>query len=513
MAKERTSVRMQAQIKTLSEQGHSIRSIARILRLSRRTVRRFLEPAAEISQESGLSAVAQAGGWVETVDWDYVRQEVYGKGTTVKQIQREVAPEIAYVKFWRMFREKVSPQTSPDQVTIRLHHKPAEKTQVDFTDGLFLTEPLTGKKTLTQFFLGVLPFSSYTFGEFVLDQKLSTFIGVQQRMFAYFGGVTPYVVVDNLKSGVHRAHLYDPDVNPTYCDFANHTGFAVLPARPYKARDKGSGECHIGVVQRGFFQEVRNRLFYSLEELNEALREYLDRLNHTVMKDYGVSRSRRFEEEKKKLKPLPPSPFEMSEWRAAKVHPDCHIQVEKNFYSVPFVHVGQRVRVRLTEKVVEVFSDDSQPLTAHTRLRGTGEFSTYEFHYPEKKLAVARFEVHHALAQAKKIGPQVEQLVGELLSTQHPLRHLRRVQGILRLSKRYPITPEALDHACQRAILFNKTRLAYIKDCALYFVTHGQRPTLVAPQRKPDTVHLHQYAANSSSDCEGSLSLVEEELL
>ena len=123
-------------------------------------------------------------------------------------------------------------------MTIRLHHKPAEKTQIDFCDGLFLTDPVTGNKTLTQFFLGVLPFSSYFFGEFVLDQKLATFIGVQSRMFAYFGGITPYVVVDNLKSGVNKADLYDPDVNPTYCDFANHMGFAVVPARPRKPRDK-----------------------------------------------------------------------------------------------------------------------------------------------------------------------------------------------------------------------------------------------------------------------------------
>ena len=112
------------------------------------------------------------------------------------------------------------------------HHKAGEKTQIDFCDGVPITDPLTGKTTSTQFFCGVLPFSSYTFGEFVPNQKLATFIGVQERMFAYFGGVTPYVVVDNLKSGVHRAHLYDPDVNATYCDFSNHAGFAVLQARP-----------------------------------------------------------------------------------------------------------------------------------------------------------------------------------------------------------------------------------------------------------------------------------------
>jgi transposase len=193
MAKERTSVRMQTQIKIMSAQGHSIRSIARVLRLSRRTVRKYLEPLAEPQSESG--------GWQDKIDWNYVRQEVYGKGTTVKQIGQEVAPEIAYVKFWRVFREQAGLKASPEQVTLRLHHKPAEKTQVDFCDGVFITDRNSGKKTVTQFFLGVLPFSSYSFGEFVLDQKLPTFIGVQQRMFAYFGGVTPYLVVDNLKSG------------------------------------------------------------------------------------------------------------------------------------------------------------------------------------------------------------------------------------------------------------------------------------------------------------------------
>jgi transposase len=492
MAKERTSVRMQAQIKIMSEQGHSIRRIARVLKLSRRTVRKYLESAPQPPGENG--------GWEEKIDWEYVRQEVYGKGTTVRQIGQEVAPEIAYVKFWRGFREKAGRQALPEQVTMRLHHKPAEKTQIDFCDGVWITERETGKKTLTQFFLGVLPFSSYTFGEFVLDQKLPTFIGAQQRMFAFFGGVTPYLVVDNLKSGVHRADLYDPDVNPTYCDFANHMGFAVLPARPYKPKDKGSGECHIGVIQRSFFQEVRNRVFYALEELNEAVRHYLERLNHQVMKDYGVSRAERFEEEKKQLKALPPSRFEISEWRGAKVHPDCHIQVEKNFYSVPFIYVGQKVRVRLSEKMVEVFSEDSQPVAAHSRLTGIGKFSTYDSHYPEKKLSVARFEVHHAKEQAIQLGPHVEKLVDQLLSTDYPLRHLRRVQGILRLAKRYPITREALDHACQRALSFNKTRLAYIKDCALYFVSYGQRPTLLAPSRQADTVHLHQLSAQTEKE-------------
>jgi transposase len=152
-----------------------MRTIARVLRLSRRTVRKYLEPVA--APRGG------GGGWEEKIDWEHVRQEVNGKGTTIKQIGREVASEIEYVKFWRAFRERVGPQGVA--VTIRLAHKPGEKPQVDFCNGLFITDPVSGNKTLTQFFLGVLPFSSYTFGEFVLDQKLPTFIGVQERMFAH----------------------------------------------------------------------------------------------------------------------------------------------------------------------------------------------------------------------------------------------------------------------------------------------------------------------------------------
>jgi transposase len=505
MAKERTSVRMQAQIKTLSEQGYSVRAIARVLKLSRRTVRRFLGHI--------VTEPAEPPAWVEAVNWEYVRQEVYGKGTTIKQIHREVAPEISYLQFWRALRDHVPHQASSQEVTIRLHHKPAEKTQIDFSDGVPITNPVTGKSTLTQLFLGVLPFSSYSFGEFVSDQKLPTFIGVQERMFAFFGGVTPYVVVDNLKSGVHRADLYDPDVNPTYCDFANHMGFAVLPARPSKARDKAAGESNIGVVQRGFFQEVRNRTFYSLSELNGAFRVYLEDLNHAVMKDYGVSREERFCEEKKALKALPPSRFELSEWRAAKVHPDCHIQVEKNFYSVPFLYVGQTVRVRMTEKMVEVFNEDSQPVAAHGKLAGIGKFSTFDAHYPEAKLSVARFEIRHAKGEAQRLGPHVEKLVEKLLSGEHPLRHLRRVQGILRLAKYHPLTPQALDHACQRALVFHKTRLAYIKDCALFFVAHGQRPKLLTPHRQPETIHLHQQALPFAADHVRSETAKDEEVL
>jgi transposase len=424
------------------------------------------------------------------IDWEWVKKEG-GKGATIKQVAREVAPETGYVPFWRAYQARCG-GVRESEVTIRLSHKPGEKAYVDFCDGIEVVEATTGKRTKTELFVGVLPFSSYTFAEFVPDQKLQSFIGVQERMFADFGGVTSYVVVDNLKSGVTRAHLYDPDTNPTYCDFAGHMGCAVMPARPYHPKDKAAVETAVGVIQRSFFQEVRNRTFYSLADLNTALRAYLERLNREVMKDHGVSRIDRRATELATLKVLPPSRFEFSEWRTAKVHPDCHIQVAKNFYSVPFTWVGEPVRVRMSEKMVEIFSQESQSLAVHARLEGTGKFSTMDGHYPEAKASLARFDIHHAQAEAAKIGNHVTALVDHLLSGTHPLRHLRRVQGILRLAKSTGLSPEALNHACKLALSFKKLRLVYIKECAVFYQQHGNRPQLVAPERPADAVHLYE---------------------
>jgi transposase len=475
---------MQDQIRLLYEKGYKVRAIARSLRLSRKTVRKQL----------GIGARPMVGGseatdWRRQIDWALVHREVSGKGVTIQQLHREFIPQVPYVTFWRAYR---SYQPVQPEVTMRLLHQPGEKAQVDFADGITIIDMPTGKSITTQLFCGVMAFSSYTFGEFVLDQKLATFLSVQERMWHFFGGVTPYTVVDNLKSGVTKAHLYDPDVNPTYCDFANHYGFAVLPARPYHPRDKAAGESNIGAIQRGFYQEVRNCKFYSLRELNDAFREYLLRLNQRVMKDHGVSRWDRFQAEVKLLKPLPATSFEITEWKSAKVHPDCHVQFDRNFYSVPYRHIGYVVRIRFTQKMLEIFSEDGEALAVHARFKGQGRYATSEAHYPEAKLAAARFDLHQAQSQGKGIGVSTEKLISHLLNREHPLKYLRRIQGILRLYKTQQVSAGAMEYACAQAMSFNKLRVAYIRECAIYYDHHGLTPSLVSPVRVAGTYHLHE---------------------
>lgn len=483
MAKDRTSMQRAEQVKLLIERGYSKRSIQKALRISNRTLNKIMGHRA-VGPTSSAS-----DGIVGRLDWEYIRDEVHKRGTTIKQLHRELAPEVPYLSFWRLVRDQCP---SEPTVSMRLSFLPGEKTQVDFTDGLLVWDQDLKTAKKTQLFVGVLAFSSRVFAEFVWDQKIPTFIALHEKMFHYFGGVTKYVIVDNLKSGVTRADIYDPDVNPTFTAFANHMGFAVLPARPIHPKDKAKGESNINVVQRQFYQEVRDRKFRSLAEQNLALREFLARLDIDIMKDHGVSRLDRFAGEKDKFKRLPASRFELSEWREAKVHPDCHIQLAKNFYSVPFQFVGHSVRVRITEKLVEIFAKEGQAITVHERVHGIGKTATNPDHYPEKKAQVVSFTVAQAIREAKSIGPITEEMIKGLLGGEYPLKYLRRVQGILRL-KKSGITNEALEHGAKLAVQHNRMKLAYIKSCALFFERNGAR--IVGPQSAPHrditTVHLH----------------------
>ncbi len=151
--------------------------------------------------------------WDSAIDWQTVGDEV-ARGTTIKQLHQETAPEVSYTRFRRRLLDKVPKQVT---ATIRLEHKPAEQVQVDYCDGILIVDSATGVTTKTHLFCAVLPFSSYTFGEFVFNRTLPSFIRSHERMWAFFGGVTPYVVIDNLKAGVRNAHRHEPDVNPTYC--------------------------------------------------------------------------------------------------------------------------------------------------------------------------------------------------------------------------------------------------------------------------------------------------------
>lgn len=480
----KVSTAMQKQILELHAQGLTARKIAKTLKVGRNTIKRVL------SRGEIIPPGAIVPAWAKTIDWEKVRLEV-ARGVQLNILAREFAGDkISYVQFWRQFHK-----TFPDvpTVTMRLEHKPGEKCFFDYAEGIDVVDPNTGEVHSTWLCCGVMAMSSYTFGEFTFTQKRDDLIRAMESAFRFFGGVTPYVTVDNQRAAVNKAHWYDPDVNPTFVDFANHWGFAVIPARPFKPRDKASNESAIGVSQRQFFQEVRGRTFYSLAELNAVYREYLNRLNSAIMKDWGVSRSDRFEGERSLLKPCPVENWEAAEWRGAKVHADCHVQVLKKFYSVPYRFVGRDVRVRITTKLIEVFDQDLNPLASHMRLLGRETHSTDPKHYPEEKVALTQFSVQQALREGERIGPETAKLIGQILSGSYPLKYLRRAQGILRLHQTGRVTRAALEHACRMGLTYGKLQFPYIQSTAEYFDKNGNRPTLAsaAPKREASSMYLH----------------------
>lgn len=473
------------QIKLMNEAGHSIRKIASALNVSRNTIRRYLRD--EQKTESLNDKPETKVHWKMRIDWDWVILE-RSKGVTVKQLYSEVAPAISYDHFCRAIRDEKKPTI---KTALRLIHNPGEKAYVDYCDGLKITCPRTGKQTKTQLFCGVLPFSSYTFAIFSESQKLTSFIRSHEAMWAYFGGVSKYVVPDNLRSAVKKAHRYDPETNPTYCDYGNHAGFAVLPARPYTPRDKASVETGVGVLQRTFYQQVRNETFYSLDELNRRLNIFLKDFNNRIMKDHGVSREDRFSKEKDKLLALPKSHYDIYEWKTPKVHPDCCIQVDKSFYSVPFQYCGQSVRVKVTDTLLEIYSEDLEHIVCHIKSKKIGTVKIDEQHLPPWHLQNSKFELQNCLKAGAVIGEKTSLLLDQWFSGSHPLKFLRRAQGLTRLYKD-GISREALEYAASQAITYKKHNLSYIKSCALSYATRKEKSPNCLPIRDATTIHLHK---------------------
>ena len=258
------------------------------------------------------------------------------------------------------------------------------------------------------------------------------------------------LVPDNLKAGVTSPNLYEPDLNPTYQDFARHYGVAVVPTRVRKPQDKAKVEVGVQVVERWILARLRDQQLFSLHELNQAILELLSELNRREMKHLGQSRQELFEElDKGALSPLPARPYEFALWKKARVHIDYHVSFEKHNYSVPYTLSGKEVDIRATEKTVEIFFQRKR-VASHPRSTAKGRFSTHSVHMPPEHQFYSQWSPERFLGWAQEIGQQTAELISRALDTRrHPEQAYRTCLGVLGLAKRY--SPERLEAACQRA--------------------------------------------------------------
>lgn len=386
-------------------------------------------------------------------DWQKIHHDLQThKDLTLQlvwQEGREVDPEgYGYSRFCELYRRW---QKKLDLV-LRQDHRAGEKMFVDYAGATIpIHNPQSGEVEPASVFVAVLGASSYTFSEATSGQDLRNWTGSHMRAFEFFGGMTEVVVPDNLKSAVTHPSYYEPDLNPTYRDLAEHYGVAIIPARPYRAKDKAKAEVGVQVVQRWIVAALRKRKLFSLAEANQSIAELLVRLNQRPFRKREGNRASLFAQlDQPALKPLPATRYQFGEWKTTAVNLDYHVEIDKHYYSVPYALVHQKVEVHVTGDTLEVLHRGVR-VASHVRSYETGKATTLVEHMPKSHQKYLGRTPSSLVEDAQQIGPNTAQLVEAILvAKRHPEMGFRSCLGILRLAKTY--SAERMESATLRAL-------------------------------------------------------------
>jgi len=349
-------------------------------------------------------------------------------------------------------------------VVLRQEHKAGEKMFVDWAGATIpVHDRFTGQVWQAPLFVAALGASSYTYAEATRDQQMQAWLRAHVHAFEYWGGIPTLAVPDNTKTAVSRAHRYDPDLNPTYYNFALHCGFGIVPARPYRPRDKAKVENAVQVAQRWIVAALRHHKFFSLEELNVAIRELLVRLNHRPFRKREGSRAAVFEAiDKPALKPLATEPFDLSQWSRARVNIDYHVAFDSNLYSVPYNLVHELIEIRSTATTVEILHKGTR-VASHLRSRGRGQTITNDEHRPKSHRAHLEWTPSRMVHWAESIGPNTARLFERIMADKpHPEMGYRGCLGIIRLAGKY--SAQRVEAAAARALLTGACRYKSVES-------------------------------------------------
>jgi transposase len=371
-------------------------------------------------------------------DWSAVQKELKRKGVTLALLWDEYKAShpdgYQYSQFCKLYRESVA----RIDCCMRQCHVGGEKMFVDYCGQTVpLTDPRTGEIRQAQVFVAVMGASSYTFAEATMSQALPDWLASHVRAFQFFGGLPAIVVPDNLRSAVAKSCRYEPQINPSYLELANHYNVAVIPARVRKPRDKAKAEAGVQLVQRWILAVLRNRTFFSLDELNQAIAELLARLNAKPFRKVSGSRESLFAElDKPALMPLPANHYQYAEWRRVGLGMNYHVQIDEHFYSAPHQLRRETLDARLTELTVELFHKRKR-VAAHSRSYRRG-YTTLAEHMPKAHREYAEWTPERLIKWAAAIGEATGRLVDSLLAAMvHPQQGFNSCLGIISLAKKY----------------------------------------------------------------------------
>lgn len=456
-----------------------IRDIARSCCISHPTAKKYIKTAeklglsyeqAEQMDDNALYALLKsekrlkAGELRPMPDWAYVHEELKKKHVTLQLLWEEYKAIHPNGYQHSQFSEHYYRWKKKLNISMRQTYKVGEKIFVDYAGQTVpVYDRVTGEIRQAQIFTAVLGASNYTYAEASKDQGLSSWINAHIRAFEYFGGVTKVIIPDNLRTGISHACYYEPDINPTYHDLAIHYGTVVIPARVRRPKDKSKVESGVLVVERWILAALRNRKFFSLNELNTAIKELLIKLNNRHFKKIPGSRQSCFENlEKKALIPLPQVPYTFAEWKQARVNIDYHIELNCHYYSAPYTLVHERVDIRYTNTIVEVFYKGKR-IASHLRNDSKGHHTTIKEHMPKAHQQYLEWTPSRIINWAKNIGESTAELVDIILNSRsYPEQAYRSCLGILRFGKVY--SSERLESACKRALVYKGYSYKSIKS-------------------------------------------------
>jgi len=459
------------QIFTLHKDGVSNRQIGSLLNLSRNTVNNYIKlgKASEYSLDELLNmdnprleelftshTTLVNHRYDELMTWfDKVNQQRNHPGFTFYYHYQEYRLQVSTPYSYTQFMEHYHCKYDKIKGSMKLEHEAGKEVFIDFAGKkLHIADKETGELIPVEVFIAILPNSQYTYVEACMSQKREDLTRCMANALSFLGGVPKAIVSDNLKSAVTKASKYEPEINRTFKDFARHYECVINPTRSYSAQDKALVENAVNLAYQRIYYPLRNMDFFSLVDLNREIKKLLNGYNNLLFQRKEASRRELFQSvERSYLKPLPGTPYELKDYRRAKVQKIGYVYFspDKSYYSVPYRFIGKHTLIHYTASTVEVHYNH-QRIALHKRNTANGSYNTNKDHLSSTHKAYTDWNPDYFKRMAAKHGENVLAVINHVVTGHdYPEVGYKRAMGIIQLHRAYG--SERLDKACQRALV------------------------------------------------------------
>ncbi|HEY8970991.1 MAG TPA: IS21 family transposase [Puia sp.] len=468
------------QILQLHKDGIAIREIARRVGIDRNTVRKYLSRlrTEESTSEGALAEQAYDNDLLEleaerlrqiTVHLANAGKELSKTGVTRQLLWQEYLAQHPDGYSYSRYCYHLQQYLKNRDLSMHLEYEPADTIMIDFAGKKqYYRDSTTGEQTPCEVFVAILPFSGLIFCLAVASQRTADFIGCINAMLRFYAGVTITILCDNLRTAVIRPDRYEPVFTDLCNQLSEHYSTTFSATRPYSPRDKAMVERAVNIVYTHVYAPLRNREFNSLEALNTAMQEQLILLNNKPYKNTPYSRWYFYEQQERSLlKLLPTEPFALKKTVQLTVQRNYHVQLSEDhrYYSVPYQHVGKKVKVFYDQRVVEVYLEGER-IALHVRKSHNKAYTTLAEHMPphhQRMQQIKGFNREDLLAQAARIGTAAVQAATLMLENSIYIeQNYKACFGMLMLQKKYG--RDRLEAACSRALQGSRINYTMIKN-------------------------------------------------